>query len=72
MTEDQRLAALKSVQAQLQLIDDMSNREGLRDTPRRVVNSWEELYSGYDERPEKLFTVFDSEGYDQIILLKNI
>lgn len=48
------------------------HREGLMDTPRRVVRSWGELYSGYSENPADVFTCFDSDGCDQIVLLKNI
>jgi len=53
-------------------IGEDPDREGLKDTPKRVVKSWQELYSGYSQDPEELFTVFESEGYDQIILLKDI
>lgn len=49
------------------------NREGLADTPTRVVKSWSELYKGYSMNPSEILkTVFDGEGYDQIVLLKDI
>jgi len=49
------------------------SREGLKDTPKRVVNSWLELYSGYDKDPGTLLTTFtDINGYDQIIICKDI
>jgi len=47
-------------------------REGLVDTPKRVAKAYEFLLSGYNKTPQDVLTVFDSEGYDQIILLKNI
>lgn len=53
-------------------IDKDPEREGLRETPKRVVKSWKELYSGYDKNPEDVMTVFDSDGYDEIVLLDNI
>jgi len=48
-------------------------REGLRRTPERVVESWKELYSGYEQDPKKaLNSTFNGEGYDGIVLLKDI
>ena len=47
-------------------------REGLLETPHRVVKSWDEIYSGYKKDPEELFTVFEAGTYDQIVLLKDI
>ena len=48
-------------------------REGLRNTPKRVVESWAELYSGYKQNPkERLNATFNGEGYDGIVLLKDI
>ena len=54
------------------LIGDTPEREGLIDTPRRVVKSWTELYKGYNQKAEDILTVFSSDGYDQIVLLKDI
>ena len=48
-------------------------REGLKNTPKRVVESWKELYSGYSQNPEEtLNATFNGEGYDGIVLLKDI
>jgi GTP cyclohydrolase IA len=52
-------------------IDD-PNREGLKDTPARVAKSFEKLYGGYNQNPKKLITVFDNEGYDEMIICRNI
>lgn len=57
---------------QLEYIGDNPEREGLRDTPKRIVNAWDELFSGYKQSPLDVITTFDSGGYDQIILLKDI
>ena len=49
------------------------NREGLVDTPSRVVNSWKEIFSGYAEDPaEVLSSTFNAEDYDGIVLLRDI
>ena len=48
-------------------------REGLKNTPKRVVKSWKELYAGYSQNPkEVLSATFNGEGYDGIVLLKEI
>lgn len=53
-------------------IGENPEREGLLDTPKRVVKMWDEIYSGYDKNPEDLFTTFEAGTYDQIVLLKDI
>lgn len=55
----------------LGFIGENPDREGLLNTPERVVRSWEELYSGYGKDPKDLFTTFEKGTYDQIVLLKN-
>ncbi|SDB43739.1 GTP cyclohydrolase I FolE [Belnapia rosea] len=53
---------------------DDPTREGLLDTPSRVVRAYEELFSGYQVDPVALLerTFDEVEGYDEIVLLKNI
>lgn len=53
-------------------IGEDPEREGLLDTPKRVVKSWRELYGGYTKDPADILTVFEAGTYDQIILLKDI
>jgi len=50
-----------------------SMREGLLDTPKRVIDSYDELYSGYENNSEDLLeATFNAEGYDGIVLLRDI
>ncbi|KHL25820.1 GTP cyclohydrolase [Croceibacterium mercuriale] len=53
---------------------DNPEREGLRDTPRRVARAWKEYCQGYGEDPAvHLSRVFrEVGGYDEIVLLKDI
>lgn len=51
----------------IQYFDDI-NREGLQDTPKRFLKFYKEFLSP----PEFKFTTFHSEGYDEMILQKNI
>jgi GTP cyclohydrolase I len=57
----------------LEVIGEDPNREGLLDTPARVVRSYETLYGGYKQDPKKILSrTFEGDGYDQIVLLDNI
>ena len=48
-------------------------REGLARTPERVIESFVEIYSGYsDDAKSILDATFNSEGYDGIVLLRDI
>ncbi len=53
---------------------DDPKREGLRDTPSRVVESYTEFFAGYDADPEDILkrTFEEVEGYDEMVLLRNI
>lgn len=50
------------------------DREGLLDTPKRVVKSYKELFSGYDESPEEVLgTTFEEvAGFNDQVLVKDI
>lgn len=73
-----RLAGnVEIIQAMLQSIGEDPEREGLKDTPHRVVRSWECLYGGYAmSDADVLKTVFEEAGgyekYDEMILLRDI
>ena len=49
-------------------------REGLRDTPARVVKAYEELFAGYDQEPARILdTVFEEVAhYDDMVLVRDI
>ena len=48
-------------------------REGLARTPQRVIESFEEIYSGYSGNSKFILdATFNSEGYDGIVLLRDI
>ncbi len=68
---DQKKIA-ECVKEVIKALGENADREGLVDTPRRVAESYEELFSGYDKRPEDILTVFDDEHYDEMIVAKNI
>lgn len=53
---------------------DNPDREGLVDTPKRVVNAYEEFFAGYREDPDQVLgrTFEDVEGYDDMVMLRDI
>jgi len=53
---------------------DDPSREGLLDTPARVVSAYEEFFGGYDEDPAEILrrTFEETEGYDEMVLLRDI
>ncbi len=68
-------AAHEAVKTLLGYIEGDANvgREGLMDTPKRVVDSWQEIFAGYTmDATELLQSTFNAEGYDGIVLLRNI
>ena len=54
------------------LVGEDSEREGIKETPKRVVKAYGELLSGYNINPKSLFKTFDAEQCDQMVLLKDI
>lgn len=54
-------------------IGEDAEREGLLDTPKRVVKSWIELYAGYAQDPKAILsTVFEDGTCDEMVILKDI
>ncbi len=70
-TADEAEAAVRTL---LRWAGDDPDREGLVDTPSRVVRSYSELFSGYEIDPRAyLKRVFEEVGgYDELIVLRNI
>jgi GTP cyclohydrolase I len=63
-----------SVRAMLRYLGEDAEREGLRETPARVVRAWGEHFSGYQQDPaEYLAKTFEEvDGYDQLVLVSDI
>ena len=69
-----RAEAEDAVRTLLRWAGDDITREGLRDTPGRVVSAFEEWFSGYSVDPEAYLarTFEEVDGYDQMVVLKDI
>ena len=66
--------AEEAVRVLLRLAGEDPTREGLRDTPKRVVKAYKELFAGYEVDPVALLerTFEEVQGYDEIVLLRDI
>jgi GTP cyclohydrolase IA len=69
-----REEAEEAVRTLLRWAGDDPAREGLLDTPGRVVRSYEEFFEGYTTDPIALLerTFEETDGYDEIVLLRDI
>lgn len=66
--------AKEAVRTLIRWAGDNPEREGLLDTPQRVIEAYQEFYAGYAEDPEAVLakTFEEVAGYDEIVLLKNM
>ncbi len=66
--------AREAVRVLLRWAGDDPDREGLRETPDRVVRAFREYFRGYDEDPVQYLkrTFEEVSGYDEVVLLRDI
>jgi len=66
--------ALKAVRTLIRWAGDDPDREGLIETPDRVVRSYEEFFSGYGQDPAEVLakTFSEVDGYDEMIVMNDI
>ncbi|MGA7297009.1 MAG: GTP cyclohydrolase I FolE [Rhodanobacteraceae bacterium] len=69
-----REEAEEAVRTLLRWVGEDPQREGLLDTPARVVRAYEDWYSGYEEDPADYLrrTFKEVEGYDEMVVLRGI
>lgn len=56
----------------LRHIGEDPDREGLRETPDRVLASFSKLFGGYKKDPAEAIKTFKADGYEQVILVRDI
>ena len=71
ISENQALEAVKTL---IKWAGDNPEREGLKETPKRVIRSYKDFFSGYNSDPREILSkkFKEVDGYDEIIILKNI
>ena len=71
VTDKQAEEAFKII---LKWIGEDPSREGLLETPKRVVDAYKEFFEGYSQNPDEILskTFEEVEGYGEMVLIKNI
>ena len=66
--------AMEAVKTLLAYTGDDPSREGLVDTPKRVIKAYDEFFAGYHEDPKEVLarTFEQVEGYDEMVIVKGI
>ena len=74
ITKPSREEAMEAVKTLISWAGDDPSREGLIETPKRVVKAYEEFFAGYDQDASKVLgkTFEDVNGYDDIVFLRDI
>ncbi len=69
-----RAEAEAAVRTMLAWTGDNPDREGLIETPKRVVRAYEQFFAGYEKDPKEVLSkVFEEvEGYDEMVIVKDI
>jgi GTP cyclohydrolase IA len=61
-----------NIREMLALLGEDPEREGLRDTPRRIASMYAEMFEGLNRSPEEVLAVGFEEGYDELVILRDI
>ena len=74
MSKPNRDQAEQAVRTLIEWAGDNPDREGLVETPKRVVKAYEEFFEGYHLDPEEILrkTFEEVEGYDEMVIVKDI
>jgi len=64
-------AAFKSI---LRWMGENPDRDGLRETPKRLVKAYREYFCGYEDEPEEILrkTFEEIDGYDEMVVLRGV
>jgi GTP cyclohydrolase I len=67
-----RAAIEKAIRQIIIAIGEDVNREGLKETPRRVADMYADIFSGIGRNVQEVVKVFEAEDHDEMIILKDI
>ncbi len=63
---------MNAVRDILEAVGENPEREGLKETPRRVADMYEEMFSGLTEDPEKHLKFFEERSNDEMVIVRDI
>jgi len=64
--------AVQAIRTLLGYLGEDPDREGLRDTPDRILRSYSQLFAGYHQNPARIIKVFADGACDEMVVLKGI
>lgn len=65
-------APTENIRRLIEYIGDDPDREGLKETPERVIRSYEKLFGGYKQRPVDVVKMFKDDTCDEMVIIKDI
>ena len=74
ISKPSREEAMDAVKTMIAWAGDDPSREGLLETPKRVIKAYEEFFAGYEMDPDEILnkTFEEVAGYDEMIIIKDI
>jgi len=69
ITEEELAQSIRNI---LTYIGEDPSREGLKETPKRIIKSWDKLFSGYAKKPESVLKTFTEGSCKEMVILKDI
>ncbi len=62
----------KAVKMILEAVGEDPEREGLKDTPRRVADFYQEIFAGLNQNPQEQLRLYSAPNQDEMIIAKDI
>lgn len=72
ITEENKKKIENAVREILEAVGEDPNRAGLAETPKRVANMYEELFSGLTDDPKRHLKFFDENSNDEMVIVRDI
>ena len=72
ISEENKKIIMKAVEDILTAVGEDPSRPGLVETPKRVANMYEELFSGLYEDPKQHLKMFDERSNDEMVIVRDI
>ena len=72
ITNENKEIIMKAVEDILVAVGEDPNRAGLKETPKRVANMYEEMFAGLHEDPKQHLKMFDEKSNDEMVIVRDI
>jgi len=72
ISKENKEIIMKAVEDILLAVGEDPNRAGLKETPKRVANMYEEMFCGLHEDPKQHLKMFDEKSNDEMVIVRDI